>query len=614
MKKQVLSLVLALGLAGGALAQNPPGGTGPDVIVGSIPNISNYSTQGGVDAFSIGTTSCNIGTANLLWVANTNEHPVIGQHAFRLHDGRFEMIGQSWLKHGFTALSGSVCESCTGGGGSVLGVGCSDPYGSGLNGSQSGLGPKWQVNAFTGVFSYPFAPGNGNSDSVYKRLQIATADLNAATYPGAKYFVEAQYVTQDDAAAGNGENNASYREVTFSGSGEYAMSFASGSSTQRGKPAILAWQVEDPDVVIEHVHVPGEGLFIVGYKGSAIGGGLFQYELAVHNLNSHRSAKGFTVTVPSGANVSNIGFHDVDYHSGEPFDGTDWSASVVGNQVTWTTTDFAVNPNANALRWGTLYNFRFVSDVDPGLLGVPFSIELFRPGTPTSVGGSFGPESVVQVLAGDDQVVNGGEALAPLQVLVTDPNGSPIVNESVVFTRLSGPAVTFANGGQATTDANGIATMTGTAGNGGGALLVRATVDNETADFDVFVRAFNVIWVDGPGVLVVSAITESPFMPITLAMDDPAVTPLPTVFGTVCTSILSPGPLFYAESGDPFAGVAYRPELTTGANGTMTKVYTGLGVLSGSGISRNFQAYGAHFPNGVFSIYVSACDNVTFTF
>ena len=88
---------------------NGTGGTGPDVVVGEITTPNSYGSAGGFYAYSIGTTSCNIGTAELDWIASTPEHPVISQNIFRLHDGRFEHIGVSWLKHGFTALQGNTC-------------------------------------------------------------------------------------------------------------------------------------------------------------------------------------------------------------------------------------------------------------------------------------------------------------------------------------------------------------------------------------------------------------------------------------------------------------------------------------------------------------------------
>ena len=76
------------------------------------------------------------------------------------------------------------------------------------------------------------------------------------------------------------------------------------------------------------------------------------------------------------------GFHDVDYHSGRPFVGTDRAVTVTPNAVTWSTDPFDVNANANALRWGTLYNFRFDTNVPPAPPGrgrlLPIPAPLFR--------------------------------------------------------------------------------------------------------------------------------------------------------------------------------------------------------------------------------------------
>lgn len=78
---------------------------GPDVIVGDINGVGNYSAQAGVEAYAVGTTSCNIGSSILLWEYNTPDVPVIGQNMYRLKNGRFEQFGQSWLKYAFSASS-----------------------------------------------------------------------------------------------------------------------------------------------------------------------------------------------------------------------------------------------------------------------------------------------------------------------------------------------------------------------------------------------------------------------------------------------------------------------------------------------------------------------------
>lgn len=360
----------ALPAEGGEVA----GVIGPDVIVGGLDGIAKWGTVSGVTAYSIATTSCNIGDMPLLWIASTNEHPVIAQNLYRLKDGRFEQIGMSWLKHGFFALSLSLCQTCTEQtDGSRLGVGCSDPYDTSLNGEQANLGPRSQVDAFKGSFPYPFtAPGF--SGAIMRRLQVANTDLDPALNPGALYYGEGHYVTADDATWGNQNNNASYRRVTvgsFTGGG-YNLSMT--GQTFREQPAIYAWLANDPTVTITPFNAPGDGRFLLGYKVTQIGPDLWHYEYAVHNLCSARNGRSFSVPIPAGVTVTNIGFHDVDHHSGEPFATTDWTATLSNGALTWATETFAQNANANALRWGTLFNFRFDANVAPTAGAITFGL------------------------------------------------------------------------------------------------------------------------------------------------------------------------------------------------------------------------------------------------
>lgn len=374
----------------------PRGTAGPDVIVGDLPSTSNYSSVNGIEAFTVGTTSCNIGDTPLQWIDEngSNLHPVIGQNFFRyrqMPDGssRFEQIGQAWLKHGFCALQGTVCLTCnpySSGCANHLGVGCSDPYGSSLNGTQSGLGPKFEVNPHTGVFSEPYSQGNQGQfgDSVYKRLQVAISDIDPAIVGPALFFVEGQYVAQDDAAAGNQNNNASYRSIRVTGSGSsWSFSTSGQPAIHREQAGIRAWQDTNGNVVETDAQVPGEGLFIVAAEVTDLGNDSYHYEYAVQNLNSDRAGASFSVPISAGAQVSNVEFHDVNYHSGEPFDGTDWAVSVDAASVTWTSESHASNTNANALRWGTMYNFRF--DANASSASGQVTIGLFKPGSPSNV-------------------------------------------------------------------------------------------------------------------------------------------------------------------------------------------------------------------------------------
>lgn len=370
-----VALTVGMGLAEGDRTE------GPDIVTFDVYEPLLWGTVGGVTAYSVGTESCNRGNEPAAWYSNTNQHPVIAQNLYRLKDGRFEQIGMSWLKHGFLSLNQDLCGGdcqLPPGGSSQLGVGCSDPYWASLNGSQDRLGPRYEVNAFTGDFPYPHSSPVGDG-TLKGRLLVATADVDPASNPGARYFAEGQYVTADEAVAGNGENSASYREETIAAN----LEMSDLGSTFESVPAIYAWQAADSAVTTSEMRVPEEGLFIVASRAVDNGDGTWRYEYAVYNLNSHRSAQTFTVPILPGTVVSNTGFHDVDYHSGEPYDGTDWAVTVDSDAVTWTTDSYATNPNANALRWGTLYNFWF--DADQASELVPATIGLFLSGTPDSI-------------------------------------------------------------------------------------------------------------------------------------------------------------------------------------------------------------------------------------
>ncbi len=365
------------------------GTIGADVIVGDLHSLSSWGSLSGITAYSVGTTSCNIGDEDLLWESNNPNHPVIGQNMYRLKEGRLTQIGISWLKHGFLALTGNACNlGCQDPGtGSKLGVGCSDPYGSGLNGSQGGLGPRFEVNAFTGDFLYPFTADGQTGNTIYKRLQVHSDDVNPSMNAGARYFVEGQYITPDDAAAGNGFNNVSYREVSVDSDSSFTIDFIGGASTQREIPGIVAWADVDPTVQVSDFDVPSEGQFIVAHRVQDNGDGTWRYDYGIFNNNSDRSGQAFSIPVLPGAVITDIGFNDVDYHSGEPYDGTDWASSTAGNAVTWSTDTFATESDANALRWGTMYNFWFTADVAPGTVNA--TLTLFKPGSPSVIAGAI---------------------------------------------------------------------------------------------------------------------------------------------------------------------------------------------------------------------------------
>jgi len=395
-------------LDGATWGEMPTRTSGPDVIVGDLPDMEELGSAGTQVGLAVATTSCNNGDQPVDWFAlPNNDHPVVPQNLYRMSSGadnteRFEQVGQSWLKHTFFALEDDACSiGCNTNGcatGSHLCPGCSDPYTAGLNGDQTSIGSRAWVNPFTGNFPSGNTANDHSShvhDGVSHRVLVEADDLNTTLNQGATYFAEAQYVApseftwcQAHPTECNMYNNASYRQYTVSGTTNF--SFSPIGNTVRMLAAIWAWtgatvNREEPD--------PGnDGFWYMGYKVTNPLAGVWHYEYAVYNMNLDRGIQSFTVPLRAGVNVSNIGFHAPPQHPGWANDGTfnnqgysstAWTVTQAPDSITWNTETFAQNQNANAIRWGTLYNFRFDTDQPPQNANA--TVDFFKTGSPMMV-------------------------------------------------------------------------------------------------------------------------------------------------------------------------------------------------------------------------------------
>jgi hypothetical protein len=395
-------------LRGAAGGERPKVVQGPDVIVGELPEMAEYGNAGTQVGLGVGTTSCNNGDQPVDWFQlPQTDHPVIPQNFYRMSGGannneRFEQVGQSWMKHAFFALEGDDCSlGCNTSGcspGAQLCPGCSDPYGSGLNADQNGIGSRAWVNPFTGVYPSNADDHSGHShDGVSHRVLVEVNDLNTTMNQGATYFAEAQYVTPHEYAwcqthpgQCNMYNNASYRQFLVSGTTNFT--FSAIGNTVRMQPAIEAWAPTGATVTQIQPDPGNDGIWFLGLKVTNPTAGVWHYEYALYNQNLDRAIQSFSVPLGAGVNISNIGFHAPPQHPGWLNDGTQnnagysstpWTPIQTADSLTWATETFAQNQNANAIRWGTLYNFRFDADQPPHTTSA--TVGFFKTGSPILV-------------------------------------------------------------------------------------------------------------------------------------------------------------------------------------------------------------------------------------
>jgi hypothetical protein len=395
---------------------------GPDVVVGDLSGLAQFGSSSGTQVgLAVGTDSCNFGTVNLNWFAlPSNDHPVIPQNLYRMSGGasnneRFEQIGQSSVKHAFTALTNNICGlGCNGVGGTQLGSGCSDPYSASLNaGNSNALGPRAWINPFNGA--YPRGDSGATNPNNHTghahtgpshRILTEINDLNTTLNPGASYYAEGQYITpheyvwcQSNPTQCNMYNNVSYRQYNVVGTGS-PFTFSPAAATVRAKTAVTAWTGA---TLVDINPAPGaDGIGTIAYKVTNPSPGVWHYEYALYNQNMDRAIQSLGIPMGAGVTLSNVGFHAPPQHPGWTFDGTfnntgfssaPWTQTQAGGVTTWSSETFAQNPNANAVRWGTLYNIRFDSNRPPqtvsatvGFLktGAPITVQIQGPSTPVA--------------------------------------------------------------------------------------------------------------------------------------------------------------------------------------------------------------------------------------
>jgi len=392
-----------------------------DVTLGQLYGLASFGHEGtfpnGQAGLAAATTSCNSGGERVPWNAPMQEtHPTICAALFRVDaDGVLEQLGHSWMKHGFLALANDQCNlGCEGCGGDQLCIGCSDTYSAGLNASRFYLGPRHEVNPYTGqwvacgsFFDEPVMPDpdcfrdyDGNeASSVAHRLVVWDEDLANA---GAEYYYEGQYVVAGDQ---DPFNSIGWRQCSMTWSGSnWSFQTLGGGLTPTYGPLVLTWG----DAQHKKELADDDGQIILATQITDLGGGQWHYEYALYNWQSWRGMNSFSIPV-SGANVTNVGFRDIDKTA-----GNDWTIDNDGLTLTWSTDDWATDPDANAIRFQELFNFRFDAD-SPPTTG-PVSIGIFEPG----MGNTLFLDA--DVPAGGPTAVLGQQPLAGLELAANEPN------------------------------------------------------------------------------------------------------------------------------------------------------------------------------------------------
>lgn len=374
------------------------GPNGSDITLCEVYGLEQRGRDGDIVGLSLGTTSWNVGTRAAVWRSVPDaRHPVIAMNVYRLLDGRFEQIGHSWVKHGFYALSNTQCGGfCNITNGEFLGVGCTDTYTPATNAYQSGLGPRFEINPWTGAYDYTgsvLQTGLVGGDTQSSRMiRVRDDDFDADLNDGAQYFYEAFYIARDDV---NTMNNAAWKPFLVAGQPGIGWIFDQTGQTSSPNPGFAiqgAYEGATLTTLAQFFPVnrgqAPDGRCLLATNVIDNGNGIWRYEFALMNVDMDRQVGSFEIEAPFGVVIKEVGCNAPEHFAeplnrpaalgGVPIDNTPWSWHRTEHSVRWST---ATNP----LRWGTVYNFWFTANSPPIDGGV--TLGLFTPGVVNEVSG-----------------------------------------------------------------------------------------------------------------------------------------------------------------------------------------------------------------------------------
>ncbi len=319
--------------------------------------------------FAPNATLKNVGVADVVWQPkfsgdhppyNNAQHPYLFWAAYREIDGRFEQIGTSQIKHAFFTVNTNCTIDC--GSNQILYPGCEDIYSVGNNDSGGNLGPKIELEAFTGIweevgsFFDPNSDGqqdNSSNNSDENRLIIHESDINNDSND---YYFSAWYIVRDDVNIFNTMGHRQYDLLP--NQQQTSWSFINPGPFTQGpaSDAYLTPNTTAPDLMSasHRTSQAGEGHLTAAVKIIDLGGGEYRYNYMVENHDYDPQVEAIEIPLDDDAAFSAFIWSDLDDDA-----NNDWQVTRQDNRLILT------QVNDNHIDWGALFSFSFTTDRPP---------------------------------------------------------------------------------------------------------------------------------------------------------------------------------------------------------------------------------------------------------